>query len=168
MSHGAMALTNYAMGRLEAAAQAAGAAIDLNPSLAMAYVIGGVATAHGGDPEAGIRMLDSAIALSPHDPSATWFYGGRAIGHFLAHHLEEAVADAREAVKLRFGYLFGRVVLTASLAEMGLLAEARQELEALLGICPGFTPVMLDAYTFSNEADRDRLVSGLRSAGLET
>ena len=168
MSHYALALASYAMGRMDASLQAAERAIELNPSLATAHMAGGVAKAHGGDPQGGIRMLSRAIALSPHDPMANWFFGGRAIAHFMAHHHEEAVADARAAIKVRYGYLFGRVVLTAALAEMGNLEEAREELQAILGIRPDFTPAFLDLYTFSNEADRERLVAGLRTAGLET
>lgn len=168
MSHTTLAVATYAMGRLDASAQAAERAIEFNPSLPTAHLFGGVAKIHGGRPEEGIRMIDRALVLNPRDPGAHWFHGGRAIGNFLIGDHESAVADARRGISLRYGYLFGRVVLTASLAEMGRIDEAREEMAVILSIQPDFSPAFLDLYTFSNEADRRRLVDGLRAAGLET
>jgi hypothetical protein len=62
------------MGRLQAAVRSDEVAIDLDPSLADAYVIGGVARLHRGDPEGGIRMLERGIELSPRSPAANWYY----------------------------------------------------------------------------------------------
>jgi tetratricopeptide (TPR) repeat protein len=167
MSYGALALASYAMGRMDTTLQAAQRAIELNPSMAFAHLMGGVARIHGGDdPEKGIRMVSRGIALNPQDPGLAWSFGGRAIGNFVVHRHDDAVSDARAAIKLRYGYLFGRVVLTAALAEMGAIEEARKELQTMLGIHPDFTPALLDPYTFSNEADRERLIAGLRMAGL--
>ena len=106
-------------------------------------------------------MISRAIALAPQHPAGAWFFGDRAIGHFLVHHHEEAVSDARAAIKLRYGYLFGRVVDTATLAEMDEIEEARKELQAIR-----LHTVLLGPYTFSNEADRERLISALRMAGF--
>ncbi len=111
-------------------------------------------------------MISRAIALAPQHPAGAWFFGGRANGHFLLHHQEEAVSDARAAIKLRYGYLFGRVVHTGTLAQMDEIEEARKELQAMLGIHPDFTPALLGPYTFSNEAARERLISALRMAGF--
>jgi adenylate cyclase len=167
-AHFSLALVAYVMGRLDVALEAAERAVELNPSFAVAYMIGGVAKAHGGDPEGGVAMLDRAIALSPHDPTASWFHGGRALSNFLAGNCADAITDARAAIKLRYGYLMARVLLTASLAELGELEQAGEELDALLSIEPDFDPTFYDAYTFSNEADRERLTAGLRAAGLQT
>ncbi len=168
LSHVSMATASYAMGRMESTVRAAERAVELNPSLALAHVMGGVGRIHGGDdPERGINMITSAIALNPNDPSASWFWGGRALGHFVLGNHDAAIADARAAINLRYGYLMGRVVLTASLAELGEVEAAARELETILEIRPDFAPSFLDLYTFNDEADRERIVAGLRSAGLE-
>jgi hypothetical protein len=109
-------------------------------------------------------MLTRAIALSPHDPAATWFFGSRALGHLLLREFGEAVADARTAIKLRYGYLFGRAILVTALAESDRLEDARKELNSLLSVSRDFTPAILDRAPFRSEADRERLVAGLRAA----
>ncbi len=168
LSHVALAMVSYAMGRLDTALQAAERAIELNPSLPTGHFVGGVARIRGGDaPQEGIRMITRAIALSPRHPAAAFFFGGRALGHFVLRHHDNAVADARAAIKLRYGYVFGRAVLTAALAEMGATEDAREEFQMMLRIRPDFTASRLDAYTFSNEAHWQRLIAGLRIAGLK-
>lgn len=168
MSHAVLALANFGIGRMGAALQAAERAIELNPSLTLGHLMGGAAKVHDGDPEGGIPMITDSIALNPRDPLANWGYGVRAIGHFLLREHERAIADARAGIKLRYGYLLGRVMLVASLADMGRVADSRHELETMLEIHPDFTPAKLDRYVFADEADRDRIIGGLRSAGLQT
>jgi tetratricopeptide (TPR) repeat protein len=155
-SHTALAIANYGMGRLQGAVAAADRAIELNPSAPVAHVFGGVARIHGGDPETGIKMIEHAIALDPRHPMALFFHGGKAIGHFLLHQLEASVSSARNGIALRYDYLFGRVVLTASLVEMGKLDEARQELEVILSIDPEYNPSRLDLYTWRLARGRAR------------
>ncbi len=167
-SHSVLAAANLWMGRLDAAQRAAEQAIQLNPSLSVGYFAKGVALKYAGHAEEGIEMISQAIALSPRDSLLNWFYGARAIGHFMAGQLEEAAEDARAGIRIRYGYLLGRVVLIAALAEMGRLDEARTELQVLLNIRPDFTPTLLDGYPFTDATnhDRERLIAGLRVAGL--
>jgi len=167
MAHLARAMADYGLGRLDSTVKAAERAIELNPSLAEAHMIGGAARSHGGDPEGGIRMLERAVALAPHAPMANWFYGALAISYFIAHDLEHALAEAHKAIALRYGYLYARVVLVASLAELGRLDEAHDELVTILEINPAFNSSFIDLYTFNDETHQHRLIAGLRAAGLE-
>lgn len=166
MSHSAFAWVSYALGRLRTAAGAAERAIALNPSLADAYIVGGVAIAHGGDPASGIELIVRGMELSPMHPMSNWFFGGKAIAHFLLHENDAAIADARTALQIRHGYLFARVVLVASLVEVEQIDEARRELSVILSLEPEFSAARLDLYTFSDPTALPRLLSGLRSAGL--
>ena len=164
--HEAMALTAYAQGRMETTVKEADRAIQLNPSRAVAYMMAGAGRIHGGDPETGIPMMTKAMEISPQDPFNTWFYGGRAIGQLLAGHYEDAVVDARAAVRTRYGYLMGRVILTVALVQLGLIEDASKELETILEIEPGFGTSYLARYTFTDE-QREMFESSLRTAGLE-
>ena len=166
MCHTALALTSYAMGRLETAAEAADRAIALNPSLAWGYMLAGASRIHGGHPEEGTELVSQAIDLSPHDPMANWFYGARAMAYFMLRQYQEAIDDARAALKIRYGYLMGRVVLTASLSEMGDADSAQKELGLILELRPEFSTALLDLYTFKKGSDRQRLIDGLHAAGL--
>ena len=41
-------------------------------------------------------------------------------------------------------------------------------LETMLELHPDFTPAKLDRYMFADEADRERIIADLRTAGLQT
>lgn len=165
LGHQSLALVAYARGRMDLVVKETDRALRLSPSLATAYMLGSVGRSHGGDPEAGIPMMTKAIELSPQDPWITWFYGGRAIGHLLAGHYEDAVVDARKAVKTRYGYLMGRVILTVALVQLGRMDEANRELATLLEIDPGFQTDYLSRYTFTDE-QREMFESSLAAVGV--
>ena len=165
MAHAILAYASFGMGRLDAMAASATRAIELNPSLAWGHIALGVAKVYGGEPDEGVQILNEGIALSPRDPGVVFFYGARAVGHLLAHRYAEAAADARTAIKHKYGYAFGRVLLTSALAHMDNLLEAQSELAELLEVNPDFTPALLDPYPF-NEADRAHVIEGLYAAGL--
>jgi adenylate cyclase len=168
LSHVSLGFASYGLGRMTQVVQAADRATELNPSLAPAWILGGTARAHGGiDAAAGAAMCTRAIELDPRNPMAMWALGGRAICHFMSHELDSAVDDARASVASRHGYLMGRVILVASLVELGRSDEARRELDVLLELRPDFTTDFLALYTFDVPKDRQRFVDSLRSAGLE-
>jgi len=166
MAYAVLAFVYLGMGQLDTMAASAARALELNASLPYAYLAAGVAKTYDGEPDEGCRMIGEAIALAPHDPSANFFYGARAIGHFVAGRDADAAADARTAIHLKYGYVIARVVLTCALAHLDDLPEARSELHDLLGVKPDFTPALLHGYPFSNKSDRDRIIEGLHLAGL--
>jgi tetratricopeptide (TPR) repeat protein len=125
----------------------------------------GAGRIHGGHPDAGIPLMTKAMEISPQDPFNTWFLGGRAIGHLLAGHYEEAVVDAREAIKTRFGYLMGRVILIVALVQLGREEEAMAELATLLEIDPDFSSEYLARYTLTDQ-QREMFIASLEKAGL--
>lgn len=162
--HEALSLVSYVMGRMEAVVQAADRAVHLNPSRAPAHMMAGAGRIHGGDPESGIPMMTRSLELSPHDPLGNWFYGARAVGHFLLENYDDAISDSEEAIKIRYGYLFGRVMRTASLVKRGRVEDAREEMQRILEIDPEFTSARLARYA---DTVRDSLIDALQAAGLE-
>ncbi len=167
VGHEAMAGVAYARGRMTVTIKEADRAISLNPSRATAHMMAGVGRIHGGDPEAGIPMLTRSLELSPYDELVPWFYGGRAIGHLLAEHFEEAIDDAQQAIARRYGYLFGRVIVTVALVQLGRLEQAESELQTILDIDHDFATTYMDRYTFTDE-QREMIDSSLKAAGLAT
>jgi adenylate cyclase len=163
-----LAVGNLWMGRLETSLRAAERAIEINPSSATAYLAAGAATKYLGRPKEGIELISKAIDLSPQDPLMHWFLGARALGHFMSEQFDQAIPDARASLGLRYGYVLGRIVLISSLVELGRLDEAKAEMRTLFEIMPDLTPTLLDAYPFAIESYRQRLIDGLRAAGLET
>lgn len=165
--HLSLALASYTMGRLETLRKTADEALSLNPSLAAAHMMAAVGRVHGDDPEAGIHFLNQAIELSPRDPLIFFFYGARAIGHFVLRDHDRAIEDARTAFGIRYGYLMGRVILTSCLVELGQIGQAREELATIFEIAPGFTSDRLNLYAFDDPADKQRIIDALHVAGLE-
>ena len=163
--HLALAIALFGLGRLDASILSTERAIALNPSLPGGHIFAGVSRVHGTDPAAGIEMITHGIDLNPQDALLNWWLGVRAIGHFLLGDNEMAIADARAAIAIRYGYLIGRVMLCAALADSGDLDDAAREMTTLLSIHPDFRSPMLDQYVFRDE-DRARLVQRLIDAGL--
>lgn len=166
-AYAARAMASYTKGRLDAVRRDADRAIDLNPSYAAAYMLAAAGRVHAGNPEAGLEMMHHGLELSPRDPAVAWFHGLVAVGEFVAGRPEKTIEAARAAVAARYGYLFGRVLLVVGLVENGQLDEARVELAAMIEIHPDFTIDLLNPYTFADEADRERIVNGLRAAGFD-
>jgi TolB-like protein len=166
-AYAARAMANYTLGRLDAVRRDADRAITLNPSHASAYLLAAAGRIHGGNAEEGLALMRQGLELSPRDPAVAWFHGMIAVGEFVAGSPEKTIGAARTAIAARYGYLFGRVLLVASLAETGDLDEARNELATMLEVHPGFTLDLLNPYTFADAADRRRIVDGLRAAGFE-
>lgn len=166
MAHAILAFVSLAMGRLDAMAVSAERALELNASLPYAYLVRGIGMTYNGEPDEGCQMISEAIALAPHDPGVNFFYGARAIGHSVARRYDEAAADARAAIKLRYGYVMARVLLISALAHMGDLPRAWIELDTMLALKSDFTPALMDRYPFSDESDREHLIEGLHIAGL--
>jgi adenylate cyclase len=166
VSHVALAMVGYTMNRLAMVRDAADEARRLNPSLAAAYMMAAIGRVNGADPETGVQLLSQAMELSPRDPLTFFFYGARSIGHFILRDLESAMADARTAFDIRYGYLMGRAILTACLVESDRLDEAREQLATILDISPDFTVDRLNLYAFEDPADKTRMVTALSTAGL--
>ena len=80
---------------------------------------------------------------------------------------DQAIASARTAIGIRYGYLLGRVLLTVSLVESDDLDSAQREAAIILEINPSFTTKMLEPYQWS-DTDRRRVVEGLIAAGIES
>ena len=63
--------------------------------------------------------------MSPRDPLTGFFCAGLSAAHYFAGRYNEAIKWARQGVQLRPGMPAGHRMLCASLAQAGLLDEAR-------------------------------------------
>ncbi|MDX1469077.1 MAG: tetratricopeptide repeat protein [Acidimicrobiia bacterium] len=161
-----LAFVNTRMGRLGTAAELGERAIELNPSHALANAFAGNAHVYNGDPERGAELFDRAFALAPRDPAANWFLGGRGLARFLAGEPELALEDARAAIKVRYGYLFGRALIAASLIDMGRAEEAEAQMAEILEMWPDFDSHRFDGYHFRKPEHRSHFIDNLLTAGM--
>lgn len=119
------------------------------------------ALAHAGESDEAIELLHKAMRLNPFYPDQyLWHLGG---AYYNLHRYDDAI----RAIQSMQNPTEGRRVLAASYAQLGHLAEARQEAERVLQAHPNFR---IDRWS---SVVPDRLASdvahfaeGLRKAGL--
>jgi TolB-like protein/predicted TPR repeat methyltransferase len=165
-AYGMLALTHLNAGEHDLAMEMSEKAISLAPN--NVELLGGVASAvmrKSGQPERGAELVKKAMRLCP-------FYRpgmlrALANNYRLSGRLEEAVACYRESLKRETGYLAAYVNLASALGELGRQEEAREAAREVLRQEPQFS---ISAYakglSYRNPADLERIVEGLRQAGL--
>jgi adenylate cyclase len=142
-------------------------ALDLNPNFAVARGYIGFALACDGRSEDAIENLQRAIRMSPRDPLNSFFFvGGLAAAHYLAGRYAEAIDWARQQVQLRPGSPSGHRILCASLAQAGLIEEARAAMRLLRQVQPNISIAWIKASVPYPDHTMPRFLEGLRKAGL--
>jgi tetratricopeptide (TPR) repeat protein len=68
-AHYALAITSVYASEFDQAIRAAGRAVELNPSFALAYLVLGMACLFSGDAVGAIEPLEHGLRLNPHDPA---------------------------------------------------------------------------------------------------
>ncbi len=141
-------------------------ALDINPNFAAARGFIGFALACDGRSEDAIENSQRAIRMSPRDPLNFFFVGGLAAAHYLAGRYVEAVDWARQQVQMRPGSPSGHRILCASLAQAGLIEEARAAMRLLRQVQPNISVAWIKASVPYPDHTMPRFLEGLRKAGL--
>jgi tetratricopeptide (TPR) repeat protein len=145
-------------------------ALALNPNLASAHAVIGVAKVFDGHPEETESHEREALRVSPHDTEAGIWVAYMALAKLYLGAYEEALGLYRRAKELNPNYPTGRFNMAAALAELGRLDEARAEVQAGLALNPGFT---IRRYRAGAQSDnpvflkgRERIIEDMRKAGV--
>ena len=142
-------------------------AIELNPSSAWAYSALWTVHLYRGEPEQGIRAVETAIRLSPNDMGMHIWLVALALLHYGARNYVKAGEVARLAVQRAPQYPLGWRILANALGQLGELDEARDALARYLTLSPGFTNEQAARAStgFRDEAVFQHYLEGLRKAG---
>ncbi len=142
-------------------------ALMLNPNLAMAWNLSGVAFAYLGDLAEAERRVQRYKRLAPLDPQAFFFDTALIIIALLKHDYEAAVAAGREVSEMNPAFSNACKPYLAALGHLGRPEEADVVRRRLLAIEPDFTiAAFIKASPFEREQDREHFADGLRKAGL--
>jgi DNA-binding SARP family transcriptional activator/TolB-like protein len=142
-------------------------ALSLNPNLAMAWNLSGVAYAYLGDCEEAERRVARYKKLSPLDPHAFFFDTGFIIVALLKRDYESAVVAGRAVTEMNPAFSAACKPYLAALGHAGRLGEASVVLRRLLTIEPDFTIERFLATTpVERPGDREHYAEGLRRAGV--
>ena len=141
----------------------------MNPNLASAHALIGLAKLYDGHPEETESHVREALHASPRDTDAYVWVSFMALAKLYLGSYEEAVGLYRRAKELNPNYPNGRFTMAAALAELGRLDEARAEVQAGLALNPGFT---IRRYRAGAQSDnpvflkrRERIIEDMRKAG---
>jgi tetratricopeptide (TPR) repeat protein len=166
-AHFALARYNFAINELDVAIAECRRALEINPNLAVAEGFLGAALSWRGDYGGAILHAERAARLSPNDPAYSWSSHARASAAFGAAKYEQAVEWAKKTIDATPESPVGWRYLTASLAHLGRIDEARAAKDRLLRILPHESAGLVRANMPSDNADFiDRFVDGLRKAGV--
>jgi TolB-like protein/Tfp pilus assembly protein PilF len=145
-------------------------ALALNPNLASAHALIGLAKLFDGHPEETESHELEALRVSPHDTEADVWVAYMALAKLYLGDPEGALSLYRRAKELNPNYPTGRFIMAAALVELGRLDEARAEVQAGLALNPGFT---LRRYRDGAQSDnpvflngRERIIENMRKAGV--
>jgi TolB-like protein len=166
LSYGGFVLAVF--GGLDDGAAFVDRALALNSNLAAAWGFSGWMKICFGEPETAITHVSMAMRMSPLDPRTfAWqYYTG--LAHFCASRYDDAVNWTEKALRDQRHYSGAMRTAAASHALAGRVAEARKAMARLLQFDPQLRLSKLGDIMppFRRQSDRDRLIDGLRKAGL--
>lgn len=159
--------SNYAMflnyaGNFDAARVESELALALGPDNADVLVLSADNLIFAGQPEAAEKLVLRALRLSP--IPAQWYYFMLGKVQYALGRYDEAAKTLRHPVTYR---TVSRRYLAASLAQLGLVDDARKEAELFMASNPTFTiGHWADGTMFEDMATKTHFIAGFRLAGL--
>ncbi len=166
-AHCTLGRVHYLRREHDAAIPELEAALELNPSLALAHYGLGAAMVFSGRARESFRHLETAIRLSPHDPNMGSCLVRSADAKYLMADYESAVEWALKALRQPNFQWSRYAVLLAALGQLGRDDEAQRYLAELLRQRPDFSVSFVrETHLFSDPGDFDHYLDGLRKAGV--
>lgn len=142
------------------------AALAISPSSALTYILGSVILGWSGEAERAIEWSERGMRLSPFDSWAWAAFDAQAMGHLVRGRYDEACRAAYKSVQANPAHSITYVQLTAALAKLGRLEEAKAAAARVLELQPAFRYSRQFAGVNCAPALAEALGDALRSAGL--
>ncbi len=161
-SHSALAFMLLFERRWEESAKEYEISLRLNPNDAEAWATFADLKYHEGRGVEAIACVEKALRLNPHPPG--YYFWSLGLAQYAAGKYEAVVKTLSNEATYRTE---SRRVLAAALAQLGRLEEAREAAKLYLAGNPHFRiSHWLETMPYRDIATRDRLVEGMRKAGL--
>ena len=140
-------------------------AIALDPGFARGYGSLGAALHYAGRSEEALARFETMVRLDPHCPGPYQHFLAQA--HFALGHVEEAIAALKTRLAGQPHSDVSRVLLAACYGHLDRTEEARAEWQEALRINPDYSlEHRRKILPYKNPADFERVVEGLRRAGI--
>ena len=142
-------------------------ALEINPSLPLAWTLSGIALTYGGELNEARRHLRQAQRLLPHDPHGFFAETGLAVVALLLGEHEEAARLAQGVLQMQPRFTATLKVRLSALGHLGRTEEAGPYLTRLLELEPQFTVGRFRAGApYAKREHLEHFARGLRLAGL--
>lgn len=166
-AHMVLGVVLWRMRRGREAERAHRRALELNPNFAVAHAHLALVLAIHGSHKAAAKAATHALRLSPNDLTVGVFASvAMAAAHFAAGRYTEAMAWARNTIERSPEHPPAHFLLIASAAMQGDLPAAAEALGALFRVVPNLSLTWMRQNTAYVGEVGDRLLGGLRRAGL--
>ena len=163
--HSALALGRLWSGDLDGAMTAIDRAVELGPGNSYAFAIRGNVLSYAGRAGEAIASLDTAMRLNPHYPNIWMHFLG--LAHFIGGDYEDAASVLARRLRIFPGSDISRALRASCLGHLGRHDEAREEWARVLEITPDYSAEQkVRMLPYADPADGERVIEGLREAGL--
>ena len=153
--------------RLDEAEALHNVALQLNPSLALAWHLAGMTSAYAGRLDEAHVRLCRCRSLSQSDPTAFFSEGALSIVHLLRHEHEDSAVIGQRVTQRHPNFTSAYKSTIAALGHLGKISEASRLARRLRILEPHFTLRGFQATApYWRRQDLNHFVSGLRLAGL--
>jgi adenylate cyclase len=163
-AHGLLGAVYAFRGQYGLAIGALRQAIVLNPNYASSYHTLGWALLWSGRVDEAASALELSLRLDRSSPRNTWSLLGTS--YYLQGRFEEALGVLEQGVVKQPNFIGNYLVLAATYAELGLDDKAAQAATDVRRLDPFFQTASYGT-GFTNQEDREKIIAGLRKAGLK-
>jgi adenylate cyclase len=164
-AHWALALTNLYMRRHDQAICEAERAISLDPNLALGHEVLGSTLNFSGKAAEALESFDRAMALDPYFPDFWLHLKGLAM--FQLGRYDEAISLLKRRLIRNPDTDISRELLSACYGHLGRKEEARAEWQEVFRVNPDYSlEYRRTVVPFKNPGDFEKIVDGLRKAGI--
>jgi adenylate cyclase len=166
-AYSALGLAHCVAGRHEMAVAEALRAVELQPGDADAHTFLAIVQFLAGQAEGAYEAITTALRLDPHYVNGPYL-NVLGIVCFCAERYEESIEAFKRNIE-RGGPLGAPALVfrTAAYSALGRIEEAENSAQDLLGFLPGFSSARFGMLRlFSDPEDSQRVIAGLRKAGL--
>jgi adenylate cyclase len=141
-------------------------ALELNPRVADAYSLFGVALNYASRPEEAIELFKKALRLNPIPPS--YYLYELAAAYRMVGQYEDSIATYKKVLDRAPNHLVVHAGLTATYSVAGRLDDARAQAAEVLRVQPKFSAERYARrWPYKDKVETERLIDALHNAGLK-
>ncbi|MGD8674005.1 MAG: tetratricopeptide repeat protein, partial [Thiogranum sp.] len=140
-------------------------AIKYDPGYANAHLLVATLLLAGGRPQEGLDRIRKAMLINPHHPYNYILHFGQAL--YILGRYDEAATSFEQGLATNPASQRLHIWMAAAYAQAGDVESAQWEADQILTMDPNFSLKRIErTLPFKDPADRERVLEGLRKAGL--